>query len=140
MATDEKYDHDVIDEDLYEEIDDEEMYELGQQARKDALERDRLRKSERQVKRSFPKWFFWLIAFMMVLNLVALLPQTFSIPAIDFLMTSTKLSQQEHIQTFKKAVVVIETDDSRGTGFSISSDGVILTNDHVVKDEASVTV
>jgi len=140
MTTNKKYDQDIIDEDLYEEIDDEEMYELVQEARKEALERARLRKNERMQKRLFPKWFFWLIAFMMVLNLIALLPQTFSIPAIDFLMTSTKLSQQEHIQTFKKAVVVIETDDSRGTGFSISSDGVILTNDHVVKDEASVTV
>lgn len=140
MATDEKHDNDIIDDDLYEEIDDEQMYELVQQARQETLERDRIRKDERQVKRPFPKWFFWLIAFMMILNLVALLPQTFSIPAIDFLKTSMKLSQQEHIQTYKQAVVVIETEDSRGTGFSIAEDGVIITNDHVVAGEDSVTV
>lgn len=140
MSTDKKYDRDIIDDDLYEEIDDEEMYELVQAARLEALERARLRKIEQRDKRPFPKWMFWLIAIMMVLNVIALLPQTFPIPAIDFLITSTKLSQQEHIQIFKKAVVVIETDDSRGTGFSISEDGMVITNDHVVKDETTVTV
>src|SRR5690625_5285324 len=77
---------------------------------------------------------------MMFLNLVALLPQIFSIPSIDFLKTSMKLSQQEHIQTYKQAVVVIETENSRGTGFAIAEDGVIITNDHDVADENSVTV
>lgn len=140
MTTDNKYDHDIIDEDLYEDIDDEEMYEIVQAARQEAIERDRLRKKEERQRRPFPKWVFWLIAIMMLLNVMALLPQTFSIPAIDFLITSTKLSQQDHIQTFKKAVVVIETDNSRGTGFSISPDGMILTNDHVINGEETVTV
>lgn len=134
------HDHDIIDNDLYEDIDDEEMYELVQKARKEAWERARLEKEAPKPKRPFPKWAFWLIACAMVLNVIALLPQTFSIPAIDFLMTSTKLSQQDHIKQYKNAVVVIETDDSRGTGFSISSDGVILTNHHVVEGEETVTV
>lgn len=134
------YTEDVIDEDLYEEIDDEEMYDLVQTAREEILERDRLEKEKPIQKRPFPKWVFWLIAMMMVLNVIALLPQTFSIPAIDFIMASTKLSQEKHIQTYKKSVVVIETDDSRGTGFSISADGYILTNDHVVAEEETVTV
>lgn len=140
MKTNNKNEHDIIDDDLYEDIDDEEMYELVQVARKEAWKRARLEKETPKPKRPFPKWAFWLIAFAMVLNLVALLPQTFSIPAIDFLMTSTKLSTQDHIKMFKKAVVVIETDDSRGTGFSISEDGIILTNHHVVEGEETVTV
>jgi|SRR5690625_1637069 len=137
---DEQKEYDIIDEDLYEDIDDEEMYELVQIAKKEALERARQRKENPNTKRPFPRWAFWLIAIAMAFNVFALLPQTFSIPAIDFLMTSAKLSTQDDIKLYKKSVVVIETTDSRGTGFSISADGTILTNHHVVEGEESVTV
>ncbi|QKY68474.1 S1C family serine protease [Lentibacillus sp. CBA3610] len=132
--------HDIIDDDLYEELDEEELYELVEQERQKALARSREEKNNPRPKRPFPKWLFWLIAAVMVLNVVSLIPRTFSIPAIDFLMTSTKLSTQENIQTYKEAVVVIETDDSRGTGFAISRDGTIITNHHVVEGEDEVTV
>lgn len=130
---------DVIDEDLYEEIDEEELYELVEEERQKAIQRAKERK-EATTKRPFPKWIFWVIAFAMLFNVIALLPQTFSIPAIDFLITSTRLSQQEEIQEYKEAVVVIETGDSKGTGFSIHEDGTIITNHHVIEGEGSVTV
>jgi len=140
MSIDDQKEHDIIDEDLFEEIDDEEMYILVQQGRKEALERARQRRVKHHTKRPFPRWSFWLIAISMAFNVFALLPQTFSIPAIDFLITSTKLSTQEDIKEYKKSVVVIETNNSRGTGFSISSDGTILTNHHVIEGEETVTV
>ncbi|GIO25644.1 S1 family peptidase [Ornithinibacillus bavariensis] len=130
---------DIIDEDLYEEFEDEELYELVQQARQEAL----LKASQdiqKKPKRPFSKWMFWLIAITMVINIIAILPYTFSIPAIDFLITSTRLSIQEDIKTYKEAVVVIETGESKGTGFSISPDGYILTNYHVVDNGAPITV
>ncbi|MFC4024568.1 S1C family serine protease [Oceanobacillus longus] len=130
---------DIIDDDLYEEFDDEELYELVQKERRKALERAKMNE-ESAPKRPFPKWAFWLIACALAFNVFALLPQTFSIPAIDFLITSAKLSTDEDIQRYKKAVVVVETDDSKGTGFSITEDGTILTNHHVVEGEESVTV
>ncbi|MBY7143002.1 trypsin-like peptidase domain-containing protein [Virgibacillus sp. NKC19-3] len=136
----EKKNHDVIDDDLYEELDDEELYELVQEERRKALEKDRKEKEESKSKRPFPKWAFWLIAVVMAFNMVALIPRTFSIPAIDFLLTSAKLSTSEDIQTYKEAVVVIETDDSKGTGFAISRDGTILTNHHVIEGEEELTV
>lgn len=131
--------HDVIDEDLYEEFDDEELYELVEEARQKALAREKEEKKPGS-KRPFPKWAFWLIAIAMFFNVFALIPQTFSIPAIDFLITSAKLSVNDDIQAYKKAVVVIETADSKGTGFAITSDGTILTNYHVVEGEDTVTV
>lgn len=130
---------DIIDDDLYEDIDDEEMYELVQAGRREVLEKARQEKNQKP-KRPFPKWAFWLIALAMLFNVVALLPQTFSIPAIDFLITSAKLSTQDDIKEFKKAVVVVEKEDSRGTGFAITGDGTILTNHHVVEGEDTVTV
>lgn len=131
--------HDVIDEDLYEEIDDEEMYELVQEGRREVIAKAQQEKQQKP-KRPFPKWAFWLIALAMVFNVVALLPQTFSIPAIDFLITSAKLSTQDDIKAYKKAVVVVETEDGKGTGFAISGNGKIITNYHVVEGEDTVTV
>lgn len=130
---------DIIDEDLYEEFDDEELYELVQEERRKALERAKSNK-ESEPKRPFPKWAFWLIACALLFNVFALIPQTFSIPAIDFLITSAKLSTDETIQSYKKAVVVVETDESKGTGFSISDKGTVITNHHVVEGEESVTI
>lgn len=129
----------IIDEDLYEEIDEEELLELVEEERIKALQRAREQKDE-PPKRVFPKWAFWLIAIAMLFNVFALLPQTFSIPAIDFLKTSARLSQQEDIQAYKEAVVVIETTDGKGTGFSINANGTIITNHHVIEGEDLVTV
>src|SRR5699024_3235059 len=108
MNKENKDDIDIIDDDLYEDFTDEEMYELVQEAREEALMREKERKAKKQqtTKRPFPKWAFWLIALAMMFNIMALLPQTFSIPAIDFLITSAKLSTQSDIKAYKKAVVV----------------------------------
>lgn len=131
--------HDIIDEDLYEEFDDEELYELVEKARQDALKKSKERE-EGQPKSPFPKWLFWLVAIAMFFNVLALLPQTFSIPVIDFLKTSAILSTNDEIKDYKKAVVVVETDESRGTGFSINDEGLIITNHHVVEDKENVIV
>jgi len=131
--------HDIIDKDLYEEIDDEEMLELVEQGRKEVLLREKEEKNKPSKSR-FPKWVFWVIAIAMTFHVFALLPQTFSIPAIDFLITSAKLSTDADVKQYKKAVVVIGNEDSKGTGFSINEEGLILTNDHVVAGADEVTV
>lgn len=132
MRDKEDYKNDIIDDDLYEEIDDETLLELVEEEKKKAIQR--AKEEENKPKRRFPKWVFWLIAAMMFINVLALLPQTFSIPAIDFLKTSAKLSTQDDIKEYKESVVVVETKDGKGTGFSIDEKGTILTNYHVVDD------
>lgn len=128
----------VDSENKNEELTDEELQKLVLQAQKEALREEQ--KEEQKPRRPFPKWLYWVIAISMVLNALAFLPEKFSIPAVKFLITSAKLSRQADVQTYKKAVVVIAADDSRGTGFSISSDGTIITNYHVIEDSDTVTI
>lgn len=134
------YAHDIIDQDLYEELDEDELLELVEEARLEALEKARRQEDDPKPRSPFPKSLVWLIAFVMLFNIVAFLPQTFSIPAVDFLITSAKLSTKPLIREYKEAVVVLETETSKGTGFSITERGDILTNYHVIEGEERVAV
>jgi S1-C subfamily serine protease len=138
----EKKEHDIIDDDLYEDFTEEELIQLVEEARIEALEKARVRRKmeEPTTGKHFPKWVIWLIALALFFNLIALLPQTFSIPAIEFLKVSTTLSAQDDIKVYKEAVVVIETGESKGTGFAYDPTGKILTNYHVVEGHDEVTV
>lgn len=88
----------------------------------------------------FKKIVAGVLALMMCAQVLAFLPQIFSLAAIRFLTVSAQLSQSETIQGYKEAVVVIRTDDSKGTGFIVSEDGLIVTNRHVVEGSAAPRV
>lgn len=70
----------------------------------------------------------------MVLSALSALPKFLNLAAVDFLATSAKLSGNEEIQEYKQSVVTVRTENGKGTGFSISKDGYILTNNHVIED------
>lgn len=140
MEMDEKQPRDSNDKNFIEEIDDEELQVLVLEAQREALFKEEQEKTSRKIKRPFPKWLFWLISIVMVFNTFAVIFEVYSIPAIEFLKTSSKLSKQENIATYKKSVVVIQTAASKGTGFSISNDGTILTNYHVVEGSDTLNV
>lgn len=133
-------DQEEWDKELYDGMTEEEWNEMILKAQQEAIERAKRERERGPVKRPFPKWAFWLIALAMFLNVLTLFPQSFSLPIIDFLKTSAILSMDKDIQDYKKSVVVIETPNSRGTGFSISEQGTIITNAHVVKNYEEVTI
>ncbi|MDF0725437.1 serine protease [Cytobacillus sp. S13-E01] len=66
--------------------------------------------------------------------------QVFNLPSLAFIKKSNELSQIENIQNYKEAVVTIEGNNVKGTGFNISADGFIVTNHHVIEDLSSILV
>ncbi|MDN4607730.1 S1C family serine protease [Sporosarcina highlanderae] len=133
---------DIIDyhetDEQFEQMSEEEINELVLEAQQEAL----LKSSEDvpSPKKRIPKWFIWLMAITLALSTFVGLFQMFSIPAIDFLLTSAKLSQQKNIAAYKKSVVVVSTESGKGTGFSISENGTIVTNYHVIENDSYITV
>lgn len=75
------------------------------------------------------------ISLLLIGNLIAFLPQIYSLPALRFLNKDTQLSQNEQIQQYKEAVVSVSTGDRKGTGFNIAANGLIITNQHVMADD-----
>jgi serine protease Do len=73
-------------------------------------------------------------------NLLAFFPLVFNMQAIQFLKKTRELSQNQHIQQYKKAVVVVKADDRKGTGFNVDAQGLIITNQHVVEDAKFASV
>lgn len=129
-----------VDSDLIEQLEEEEMIELVHAAQEEAIRKAALEKEKEKPVRRFPRWFFWVISAIFLFSTFSFVFQTYSIPAIEFLTASARLSVNEEIQFYKKAVVTIAAGDSKGTGFSISSNGKILTNFHVIEGHERVTV
>lgn len=124
----------------YDEINEEQMHALVLEAQLEALQSGNEDDKSSKRKHRFPKWIFWLLALVLFFNTFSFIFQIYSIPAIDFLKTSTRLSATEQITSYSKSIVTITTADSKGTGFSISDDGQILTNYHVIDGYTRVSV
>lgn len=125
---------------LIEDIDEEEMAELIREAQREVLLEEEQEHKHPPPTRRIHKWVLTLIVVVFLLSTFSFVFQTYSIPALEFLRVSARLSQDEQIQMYKESVVTVTTEESKGTGFSISSDGEILTNYHVIEGNEEVTV
>lgn len=120
-----------------EYLSDEEIEQIFQNDNDDLADFTNEQPKKRQ---RLPRLIIWLIAIAMIVQSFAFVIQTYSIPALEFLSTSARLLQDDKIATYKKAVVTITSETTKGTGFSISDDGLIVTNYHVIEDETEYTV
>ena len=98
--------------------------------------------------------FFRLVAFLLVIFFTTLalgsFLKVFTLPSLDFLVESQKLSSNPMIKDLKQAVVSIVaisggrispvSRQQRGTGFSISPEGLIVTNKHLLEDADTLAV
>jgi serine protease Do len=121
----------LLDKDLYEEdfdrdeIDNEVLIPTNQPRQK----RNKIRKA-----------VIALISLLLILTTIGPLAETFNIASIKFLKKSYELSQRTDIKDYKKAVVTVKAENRKGTGFNISSNGVIVTNNHIIEKENEAIV
>ena len=59
---------------------------------------------------------------------------------LSFLNQNQDLKEDELVKLCKPAVVSIEAGTSRGTGFNISPEGTIVTNQHIVAGASQITI
>ncbi|TWI59194.1 S1 family peptidase [Halalkalibacter nanhaiisediminis] len=99
---------------------------------------------EDEKKKKRKSWFIRIvglsIATLLVMQGVGTLFNHFSRDSIELARTSEELSEQEHIAAFKDAVVTVQGNTSRGTGFAIHPDGYILTNHHVIHQQNPLAI
>jgi serine protease Do len=85
-----------------------------------------------------------MIAFVLVIALLSSIfgvwVKVFNLPSFEFLQKSSELSKEEFIQEYKGAVVSVEGNNVKGTGFNISADGKIITNYHIIETMNKITV
>ncbi|WJY28394.1 S1 family peptidase [Sporosarcina trichiuri] len=123
-----------------EELEEEEFRLMVLQAQQEALEEERAERHAPAKRRKVPRAAIWVMALVLLFQPIAFLFDIYSLPAIDFLKTSARLSKQPDIAEWKQSVAVILTEDGKGTGFVVSGDGKVITNHHVVQNRKQITV
>ncbi|WP_345290245.1 serine protease, partial [Streptomyces gulbargensis] len=104
-------------------------------------EEDKLIREKMNKRTSFiQKVVGFSVAFALLVSLIQIWPALFNMNSISFLQESKELSKQEEIQAYKEAVVLIQDGHSKGTGFVITENGLIVTNRHVVDGMFPITV
>lgn len=87
---------------------------------------------------------FRLIGLLTIVSFIAIFAGNFFqdswLPPLDFLSRSGELKQLPEVQAFQESVVMIDTLQAKGTGFNIDSEGLIVTNAHVVNNAEVVLV
>lgn len=87
---------------------------------------------------------FRLIGLIAIVSIAVILLSNFLkddwLPSLNALSQSGELKQLPEVQAFQEAVVMIDTVESKGTGFNIDSEGLIVTNAHVVNNAKAILV
>lgn len=128
----------VVMYDQQQELTEEEFLELVLAEQEKALHQPK--KIKQKHTSIFSKWMIVMMSSVLLLSSFSVLFEVLSVPAVQFLKTSATLSKDASMSSLKEAVVVISTEDRKGTGFSIATDGQIVTNYHVIEQQKMINV
>jgi serine protease Do len=103
-------------------------------------EYEKSKEQKKKRKKLYSKAIGWVIVLVLIVNGLAIWPKIINLPAVEFLAVSARLSQQDNIKEMKRSVVTIEWAGVKGTGFNVESNGLIITNEHVVDHTSTVNV
>ena len=102
---------------------------------------DKILEERQKKRRAFARKMIAIgLSLALLVSMLQIWPQIFNLSSIKFLQKSAELSQLEKIQSYKEAVVTIQDQHTKGTGFNISNGGFIITNKHVVDNMYLITV
>ncbi|MCG1020896.1 serine protease [Sutcliffiella horikoshii] len=87
---------------------------------------------KKQQRQKTIKYITFFIILALLVNIWGIFPRIVNIPSIQFLLKSNELSKDSDIQSWKEAIVTINGNGRKGTGFVIDPEGIIVTNFHVV--------
>jgi serine protease Do len=97
------------------------------------------KKPVKKKKRRFKVIIASIVTAALLANVLAVWPQMFNLPAVEFLSNARELAGNEEVQEYKDSVVVVRTEDSKGTGF-VFGDGYIMTNEHVIRGSYETSI
>ncbi len=80
------------------------------------------------------------VSLFLVVNILSVWLNIYNFDSIQFIRTSNQLSEEQIVAESEDAVVMIRAGESKGTGFAISADGLIMTNHHVIDSASDIRV